>query len=169
MGKGWGHTLKRHRLASTSTTATGGRPGTEGVGAEEASSSGAFSTLEQPVAGTGKAILRTIARALWRPSYTALFAEEYLLNEAACGGHEAIAPSGYRARLKGAAAERYDSRLHRRARDQLAIQLHGNNQQHWSPSLLARSVSYFNLTTNFVHAVESQQRRIASRPWSHAS
>ena len=51
-----------------------------------------------------------------------------------------------------------------RERDQLTIKLHSDNMRHWSPSMLARSVAYFNLTTSWMHSVESGQRRLASRP-----
>ena len=75
-----------------------------------------------------------------------------------------LAPSTYRARLHGEAAERYDFRRFQQKRDQLAIELHANNQQHWSPSLLARSVTYFNLTSEVIQTTEGRQRRLASRP-----
>ena len=38
---------------------------------------------------------------------------------------------------------RYDRRRRIQQRDEMAIRLHANNQQHWSPSLLARSVAYY--------------------------
>ena len=49
----------------------------------------------------------------------------------------------------------------------MAVALHANNMQHWSPSLLARSVAYLPLTTSWMHSNETQQRRLASRPTTH--
>ena len=45
-----------------------------------------------------------------------------------------------------------------RERDQLAIALHADNMRHWSPSLVARSVAYFTLTTSWMHHVGVQKR-----------
>ena len=109
--------------------------------------------------------LKQIALDLWAPDYSVLFEGEFEHNLLACGrGGYVLPPSTYRARLHGEAAERYDYRRRLQKRDEMAIALHANNMQRWSPSLLARSVAYFNLTTGFMHAEESRQRRLASRP-----
>ena len=84
--------------------------------------------------------------------------------QAVGGGAFQLLPSSYRARLHGEAAVRYDMRRMQQQRDQMAIALHGNNQQHWSPSLLARSVTYFNLASEVIQKEEGRQRRLASRP-----
>ena len=109
--------------------------------------------------------LQLIAQQLWASDYSELFQDEFEFNLLACGfgGYE-LPPSTYRARLKGEAAERYDCLRKQQKRDEMAIALHANNMQRWSPSLLARSVAYFNVTTAFMHAEESRQRRLASRP-----
>ena len=109
--------------------------------------------------------LKQIALQLWAPDYSVLFETELEYNLLQCGngGYE-LPPTTYRARLHGEAAERYDWRQKQRQRDEVAIALHANNMQRWSPSLLARSVAYFNLTSTFMHAEESRQRRLASRP-----
>jgi hypothetical protein len=113
----------------------------------------------------GKHGLKQIALQLWAPDYSVLFEAEFEHNLLECGSGGYVLPaSTYRARLHGEAAERYDWRQRQRKRDEMAIALHGNNMQRWSPSLLARSVAYFNLTTSFMHAEESRQRRLASRP-----
>ena len=54
--------------------------------------------------------------------------------------------------------------MRRQERDSLAIELHGNNMRHWSPSMVARSISYHQLTTSWMQQVETGQRRLASRP-----
>jgi hypothetical protein len=109
--------------------------------------------------------LEQIASMMWAKDYSILFEKEYEYNSRACGGGGYdLPPSTYRARLKGEAAESYDWRLRMHKRDEMAIALHANNMRRWSPSLLARSVSYFNLTTEFLHAEESRSRRLASRP-----
>ena len=110
-------------------------------------------------------LLTSICRLLWLVSYTELFAAELEHNRLLVGrSGSAMLPSSYRARLNGARAEEYDARQRRRERDQLAIELHSNNMQQWSPSLVARSIAYFRLTTSWLHAVETGQRRLASRP-----
>ena len=109
--------------------------------------------------------LKQIALDLWAPDYSVLFEAEFAYNSLACGsGGYDLLPSTYRARLHGEAAERYDWRRKQQKRDEMAIALHANNMQRWSPSLLARSVAYFNLTTAFMHGEETRQRRLASRP-----
>ena len=113
----------------------------------------------------GRRGLEQIAQLLWLPEYERLFEVEYALNlEEAGGGGFDLQPSTYRARLDGERAERYDRRRRQQQRDELAIALHANNQQRWSPSLLARSVAYYGKQSTFVAAEEGHQRRIASRP-----
>ena len=111
------------------------------------------------------AALQYFAKLLWLPDYTELFLIEFdqNLREAGSSG-VALRPSTYRARLKGEAAARYDFRRLQQKRDQLACELHANNQQHWSPSLLARSVTYLNLISETIQQNEGHQRRLASTP-----
>ena len=78
--------------------------------------------------------LEFFAKLLWLPEYHLLFWRELEENlKFAGGGPSQMVPSTYRARLHGEAADRYDLRRFQQKRDQLAIQLHANNQQHWSP------------------------------------
>lgn len=100
--------------------------------------------------------LRLIARVLWIGCYRALFAAELAENEAACVSEVQLPPTSYRARLKGERAELYDHRRRVQRRDELAIRLHANNERHWSPSLLARSVTYFLNTTAWQREVEGR-------------
>ena len=82
--------------------------------------------------------------------YTDLFAAEYEDNAyafAAGAGAFALPPTTYRARLRGEKAELYDRRRKLQVRDQMAIALHANNERHWSPSMLARSLTYFTSST----------------------
>ena len=114
---------------------------------------------------TATAGLEYIAHLLWLPCYEKLFELEFKLNLEAVGGSGyQMEPSTYRARLRGEAADRYDWRRMQQQRDQMAIALHANNQQHWSPSMLARSVTYFNLASEVIQREEGRQRRLASRP-----
>ena len=109
--------------------------------------------------------LECIAHLLWLPCYVKLFVLEFHRNLEAVGGSGyQMEPSTYRARLRGEAADRYDWRRMQQQRDQMAIALHANNQQHWSPSMLARSVTYFNLASEVIQREEGRQRRLASRP-----
>ena len=163
MAKGWGNRAKKRRSVSGGLGAASAA-GADGAADADPAAIAAEQVAEAPVAGKGQGILRRIARALWRTDYSVLFEEEHLLNEAACGPNFQLEPSTYRKRLTGERAEVYDVKMRRRGRDELAIRLHANNQQHWSPSLLARSVSYFNVATNFLASTELQQRRLASRP-----
>lgn len=106
-----------------------------------------------------------IAAAFWATDYTQIFDAEFAENELLCGGAAADLPlTSYRARLKGDAAHRYDRRRRNQRRDEMAIRLHSNNQQHWSPSLLARSICYYAKASRFVQRNETAQRRIASKP-----
>ena len=109
--------------------------------------------------------LAQIAQLLWLPGrlWPQLFELEYEVNKLACGGggYE-LPPSSYRARLKGERAERYDSRRRRQERDQMAIELHANNMRRWSPSLVGRSVYYFNRDSTAVREGEAGPRRLAS-------
>ena len=108
--------------------------------------------------------LRLFARALWAGDYSELFDAEIVDNERLCGPQMALPPTSYRARLQGERAAAYDRRLRVQYRDQLAVRLHSNNMRHWSPSLLARSVTYFNTTSGWIRQIEGRQRRLASRP-----
>ena len=100
--------------------------------------------------------LRMIARVLWIGCYRALFDAELAENEAVCGLEGQLPPSSYRARLKGEGAELYDHRRRVQRRDELAIRLHANNERHWSPSLLARSVTYFSNSTAWQRQIEGR-------------
>ena len=109
-----------------------------------------------------------IARDLWTGNYGPLFIQELERNRAALG-HQCDEPSivqtsRYARSLRGERAEAFQRKLLARERDQLAIQLRTHNMRHWSPSLVARSIAYFNLTTSWQHGVETGQRRLASRP-----
>ena len=109
--------------------------------------------------------LQLIAAAFWSTDYKPIFDAEFVANEQECGGQAAmLAPTSYRQRLSGAAAERYDMRRRSQQRDAMAIRLHSNNQRHWSPSLLARSIAYYGKVSRFVQQNEGHQRRIASKP-----
>ena len=57
--------------------------------------------------------------------------------------------------MLGKQADAYEAKRRRQERDQLAIELHANNMRHWSPSLVARSLAYFRLTTSWMHTVET--------------
>lgn len=120
----------------------------------ETSPKGAFATVEQ------------ISRLLWLPSYEDLFAAELDHNRrlVASTGN-GLQPSTYRARLRGDAAIKYDMKQVRRERDKLAIEIHSNNMRCWSPSLVARSISYFTLSSSWQCSVETRQRRLASKPF----
>lgn len=113
----------------------------------------------------GTAAQQRFALLLWLPDYTRLFEEEIEQNlQLSGGGLLNLPPSSYRQRLTGEPQVRYDARRRRQQRDELAIALHANNQQHWSPSLLARSITYFNLASEPIQREEGRQRRLASRP-----
>ena len=109
--------------------------------------------------------LEDIVPSLWLPSYVELFCAELEHNRRLAGRvGSALAPSSYRARLTGTRGEAYDAKMLRRERDQLAIELHANNMRCWSPSLVARSIAYFHLTSVWQRSVETGQRRLASQP-----
>ena len=128
--------------------------------AEPAWSSELFDTEE-----AADCSLEAIARVLWLESYEDLFDAELRHNRALVGrSGPALQPSSYRVRLQGTAAVQYDRRMERQERDRLAVELHGNNMRHWSPSLVARSIAYVRLTTSWMQSVETGQRRLASRP-----
>ena len=96
--------------------------------------------------------LTDIARALWQPDYRDWFNHEIERNRAALGrdidSGRFVQPSRYARRLCGAAAEAWELKNLNRERDQLAIELHARNMRHWSPSMIARSIAYFNPMTN---------------------
>ena len=96
--------------------------------------------------------------------YSSIFNDEFAANEQLCGAASALPQTSYRARLKGDAVMRYDARRRNQQRDEMAIRLHSNNQQHWSPSMIARSVAYFGKTSRLLRQNEMRQRRIASKP-----
>jgi hypothetical protein len=100
--------------------------------------------------------LKQIALLLWLPDYKHVFEMEYQINEEACGQGFQLPPTTYRMRLKGEAAEAYDMRCWRHRRDEMAIALHANNQMRWSPSILARSVSYFCSASKRIQAEETR-------------
>ena len=100
--------------------------------------------------------LRMIARVLWTGCYRALFDAELAENEDVCGQAGQLPPTSYRARLKGERAELYDHRRRVQRRDELAIRLHANNERHWSPSMLARSVTYFSSSTAWQRQIEGR-------------
>ena len=115
--------------------------------------------------------LAVITRSLWRTSYADLFAEEVLANRVQLGRSAELSSladgmqlSRYARRLKGEQAAAWERRRCKRERDQLATELHMLNMRHWSPSMVARSIAYFSMTTSWMHQVESGQRRLASRP-----
>jgi hypothetical protein len=113
-------------------------------------------------------MLKDIALTLWTPNYDHVFQLELERNRAALvsrgGTLGGFGLTVYAKRLTGHHREVWERRQLVRERDQLAIALHADNMRHWSPSLVARSVSYFTLTTSWMHHVESGQRRLASRP-----
>lgn len=114
--------------------------------------------------------LDEIAGGLWVRDYSAILEAEYHVNRTLCGERLlALIDSTYRARAARAhyptVFARYSEKEKRRERDAMAIHMHGQNMRHWSPSLVARSVTYFSDTTCWVRAIETSQRRIAySRP-----
>ena len=110
-------------------------------------------------------LLELFAKAFWATDYEDIFEAEMKENELLCGGSASELPaSSYRRRLQGAAAEEYDRRRRNQRRDEMAVRLHANNQRHWSPSLLARSIAYFGKSSRFIQTNETRQRRIASKP-----
>lgn len=113
--------------------------------------------------------LGSIVPALWQPTYEQLFSSELERNRALAtrlgvfvGQPQQL--SAYARRLQGERREAWQRKQLVRERDQLAIALHSYNMRLWSPSLVARSITYFTLTTSWLHHVESGQRRLASRP-----
>ena len=111
---------------------------------------------ESPVSLGALSRMRLIAHLLWSSCYDAIFKAELQENEAACGSDGQLVPTSYRARLKGERAEKYDHRRMIQRRDELAIRLHANNERHWSPSILARSMTYFLHTTAWQRHIEGR-------------
>ena len=109
-------------------------------------------------------MLELIAEAFWATNLEPLFDAEIAENERLCGPASALPPSSYRRRLRDDAALKYDRRRRNQRRDEMAVMLHCNNQRHWSPSLLARSIAYYGKGSRFVQRNETNQRRIASKP-----
>ena len=115
----------------------------------------------------GREGLQQIAQLLWLLCGTTIWVRVRVLNERARVWRREAAAARlrlYRARLAGSAAERYDARRRKEERDEMAISLHAANQQHWSPSMLGRSISYFRHLSAWVHSEETHQRRLASKP-----
>ena len=111
---------------------------------------------ESPVSLGALSRMRLIAHLLWSSCYYAIFKAELEENEAVCGSDGQLVPTSYRARLKGERAEKYDHRRMIQRRDELAIRLHANNERHWSPSILARSMTYFLHTTAWQRHIEGR-------------
>ena len=115
-----------------------------------------------------ESLLQVISRGLWQTSYEAWFQAEVEYNRQLLGRGSAadasMQRSQYARRLRGDQLAAWRRRQLNRERDQLAIELRSANMRQWSPSIVARSISYFHLTTSWQHQVESGQRRLASRP-----
>ena len=80
--------------------------------------------------------LQLIAAAFWSTDYKPIFDAEFVANEQECGGQAAmLAPTSYRQRLSGAAAERYDMRRRSQQRDAMAIRLPAQVQDRLAPGL----------------------------------
>ena len=105
-----------------------------------------------------------IARELWRADYSDLFHDEYVASKAQLGTGYAAAPSSYARRLQGQRLAEYERRMQGRERDAMAIALHSANMRVWTPSLLARSVTFFANVTGLISSIESCGRRLASKP-----
>ena len=97
--------------------------------------------------------LGSIVPALWQPTYEQLFSSELERNRALAtrlgvfvGQPQQL--SAYARRLQGERREAWQRKQLVRERDQLAIALHSYNMRLWSPSLVARSIAYFTLTTS---------------------
>ena len=156
---------QRRRSSSSAATAVPGSVSTDSVAAGSNDSGIAIDCGEEEAPEKGGWSLASIVAALWLPSYVELFAAELEHNRRIVGRYgSALEPSSYRARLKGARAEAYDAKMLRRERDHLAIELHANNMRSWSPSLVARSIAYYHLTSVWQLSVETGQRRLASQP-----
>jgi len=106
--------------------------------------------------------LRDFAVDLWSDCYAKLFAEE----DAAAA--EALGPmpqTNYRRGLKGAKAQAYDDRAQKRQRKTIATHVRQANVRHWTFSVVARSLSWFNQRVpHRVWADACAERMIASRP-----
>jgi hypothetical protein len=158
-------TQPRRPSCSVSSDVPGASAAAPAAAPARGASGEALESAAQPAPDNESSTLSLIARALWLPSYSALFDAELEHNRRLIGrSGSTLAPSSYRARLKGERAAAYDAKMRRRERDQLANELHANNMRFWSPSLVARSVAYVNLTSTWQHSVESGQARLASRP-----
>eukprot|EP00965_Chrysotila_dentata_P092478 3051774-Pleurochrysis_carterae.AAC.1 len=109
---------------------------------------------------------RAVAAQLWASDCTLLFDAEYEENRIALGGSivSQLPRSSYRRRLKGEALDAYLRREKRRELDLMAAAAHGSNMRTWPLSLVARSIAYFNHTSQIIQRTETQQRRLASRP-----
>ena len=137
----------------------------DGAGGEPQSTDPHAERIAEPAALMGSRRQRELAGALWQPSYEEIFKQEYEENLRAChGGGYALPPTTYRARLHGERAEVYDQRMRSRKRDEMACALHSNNMQHWSPSLLARSVADFGRISSVLY--QTRRRGSGASPRS---
>ena len=109
-------------------------------------------------------VMLQIARQLWSSDYSELFHSEYLHNKSVLGSGYETQPSSYARRLQGQRLAEYEQRMQGRERDAMSIALHSANMRTWTPSFMARSVTFFGHTTSFTHGIESRGRRLASRP-----
>ena len=163
-GNGWRRPRRRQARASSEATthASEAEPTLGDLG--DTPPSLELAALELAAPHSDEPQLLVIARELWRADYAPLFEEEYLVNKAVLGAGYALPPSSYAQRLQGQRLEEYERRMRARERDAMAIALHANNMRVWTPSLLARSVSYFTSASSFTQATEGRARRLASRP-----
>ena len=99
---------------------------------------------------------------LWSSCYEKFFAAELAEVEAFAGQ---LPQSSYRARLKGAKAAAYDKKLANRVRQTSASHRRQTNQQIWTHSLVARSLSWYNQRVpHRIWRDVLEERVIASRP-----
>ena len=118
----------RHRFAPIRRRRAASAPPTERHGGAAVEEPPLHDSPAAPWISMGTAGLEFFAKLLWLPEYTLLFLREVVENLRARGESSSnLAPSTYRARLHGEAAERYDFRRFQQKRDQLAIELHANN------------------------------------------
>jgi len=122
--------------------------------------------IEVSPAKLGNVGWREAAAQLWASDYSELFELEYCQNRRFFGGSfvSQLPPSTYRQRLNGEALEKYALRERRRERDLMAAAIHSSNMRVWPLSLIARSIAYFNQSSQIIQRTETQQRRLASRP-----
>ena len=163
-GHGWWPT-RRRRASSTHTTSHPQPP------ASSSAVSHSFQTETEAVSAVvshqeldEEPVMLQIARQLWSSDYSELFHSEYLHNKSVLGSGYETQPSSYARRLQGQRLAEYEQRMQGRERDAMSIALHSANMRTWTPSFMARSVTFFGHTTSFTHGIESRGRRLASRP-----